>query len=440
MAAVLQIALVCGQALIFRKGEIGRTMKKIVLFFIPLFFFSCAAFLNEKFDAAGNLSDSFSSKIEGIIVISFPVSNDISLIVESADDSVILKAAKGFIAYSWSVDGKAIEKTGNEISLSFDGMEGSWHLVTVTVCDANGNYYSACAYFQVIAEKKATGTTVTTSFDGTDSESISLSYIRSESAVSVSATSGFSSYAWMLDGIALSETSNSIEIDLSALSVGTHIVTVIAKKEAGIYYSANAQISKTESLDLDIKCSGITIAFASEHTKSFSVTSVTNDSSAIFTATSGFESYKWTLDEVAITGNSNTNAVSFAQLAAGWHLITVTAYTDNGVYYSSAIQVQKTSVSGIATVKAGLIQIGFESTGEALSLITETISNEVRVSASNGFDTYSWSLDGATITGSENAATIELASLETGWHLVTVTAVKNGTYYSASTYIQKKGA
>ena len=110
------------------------------------------------------------------------------------------------------------------------------------------------------------------------------------------------------------------------------------------------------------------------------------------------------------------------------------------MYYSAAIQVQKKSASESTDVKTGKIQIKFSENADSLSINSENTANKVTLTATSGFGSYSWTLDGVAITGNANSAIVELSSLEIGWHFVTVTAEKNGIYYSSYKYIQKKGA
>ena len=416
-------------------------MKKIILLFIPMIFTSCAAFFNEKISAAENLSDCFYTKIKGISVVDFPSADDISLTAETSDGSVTLTTSTGFNSYSWTVDGAPVTGSENEISIAFEGLEGGWHLATVITCDTDGNYYSASTYFNVIAEKRPVGSGVTTNFDNADSESLALSYTSEDSVFSFTATTGFTSYAWMLDGSVLSESANSIFIDLTTLSAGTHIVTVIAKNEAGVYYSANAQIKKQTDIEPEILCSGITAVFDSENTNAFSVTSLTDSNSVSFTATTGFTSYTWTLDGATISGSGNIANLILEELSIGWHNITVTACTSDGFYYSASMQVQKSGVTKVADVQLGTIQIGFAKNADILSISAKTSGNQIVLNATSGFESYSWTVDGVVLSGNANTATVSFAQLTAGWHIVTVTAHKTGgVYYSAAIQVQKKSA
>ncbi|MBB5225919.1 hypothetical protein DYE50_11375 [Treponema ruminis] len=414
-------------------------IKKIVLIFIPMIFVSCAAFLNEKFSAAENLSESFNARIKGISVVSFSAADDISLATVTGNDSVKLTASTGFTSYSWTVDEKSVAGSENEISIKYDNLEGGWHLATVITCDADGNYFSASTYFQVMSEKRPVGSGVTTNFDRSDSESISMSYTNEGNLFSFTATKGFSSYAWMLDAAVLAESESSAVIDLSTLTAGTHIVTVIAKNEAGIYYSANAQIEKQTTVEPEILCSGITTVLDSESRKSFSVTSLAGAKSVSFTATSGFESYSWTLDGSLISGSGNTASLVFEELSIGWHNITVTASTSDGFYYSASMQVQKTGSTGATDVQLGAIGIGFAKNTDALSITAKTSASQIILTATNGLDGYAWTVDGVSLSGNANTETVAFAQLSAGWHVITVTAHANdGVYYSAAMQIQKK--
>lgn len=414
---------------------------KLVFLFIPLLFTSCAGFLNETFSTSENLADCFSAKINGIEVISFPsLADDLEISSIADDKTVTLTATTGFSSYLWSLDGKTLSDAVNSVVIALEKLESGWHLVTIVACDAQGNYRSASLYIQATGEKSTSGTSVFTAFFGTDSKTCALSYTKENETVTFTATSGFLSYAWTLDGIPLNGTTNVTSIDLTALDTGMHIVTVIAKDDAGIYYSASAQISKTTMIEPDIRCSGIAILFPQENATPFSVTSVTGADSAAFTATGGFSSYSWTLDGTAITGTDNTATITLASVAAGFHIVTVTAYSSDGIYYSATMYIQKTAKAGSVSTKAGTISIGFEeATSSVLSISQQNSDSAVTLTATNGFDAYSWTLDGETIASSGSTATVELHSLAVGWHLVTVTAVKDERYYSASTYIQRTG-
>lgn len=415
------------------------TMKKLALLFMPLLFTSCAALLNEKIDAEHNLPQCFSAKISGVEVMYTYESSDITLTVDTTEDAVTLTASTGFVSYAWSMDGSALSGSENTLTLAADSLEGGWHLASVVACDADGNYFSAFAYFQVIAEKSSTETTVATNFSGADSESLSLSYTESGSTVLFTATSGFASYAWSVDGIGLSESSNTAAVDVSTLSAGSHVVTVIAKSTGGLYYSANASISKSGNLAPEIQCTGITAVFASDSTDAFAVTTLTSSLSVTLTATTGFDMYAWSVDGITVSESSNTLTVSLATLKAGWHTVTVTADAGSGAYYSASVQIQKTESAGSTSVQAGEISMGFSDAEAALSLTIETAGAVVTLTATTGFDTYAWSIDGSSVSESSNSLTVSLSALETGWHVVTAVATKDGLYYSSAMYIQITG-
>ena len=416
-------------------------MRKIALLFISIIFASCATFLNEKTDAEDKLPKYFSQVKAGeVSVVYIPVTDDFVLTANSSEEAITLTASNDFSAYSWTLDGESIAETEHEISIAFSSLEGGWHLVTVIACDTNGNYHSAAVYFQVMGEKVPYGASVTTYFEGNDATTLSLSYATEDDTVTLTATSGFASYIWLLDDTVFTGDGNTATIDLSALNAGIHIVTVIAKNESGIYYSACAEITKNETIEPDIQCSGITAIFASESADAFAVTSIAGATWGALSATSGFASYSWTIDGNAVAESSNTLNVNLASLKAGWHIVTVSASTSSGLYYSAAIQVQKTEVAGSASVQSGAITFGFTETSEELSLSAISSSTAVSLTATSGFDSYAWTLDGTSLSGSDNTVSVSLASLETGWHVVFVTAIKDGIYYSSSTYIQKEGA
>lgn len=411
------------------------------LLLISVIFFSCSNFLNDKFNSADNLSEGFKGKIDGIeIVYTSPDNNDVTITVESTETSVSYTATEGFSTYAWSIDGESVNGSGKSISINLEDLESGWHLIMVVAGDNVGNYHSASFYLQVKGEKTTTDAGISTEFEGSDSNNLSVSYTRENNLVTFTATEGFTSYYWTLNGTSVAGSTNTLSVDLNSLTTGIHIVTVIAKAGSGVYYSANAQISKATDITLDIKCSGITILFSSENTETFFVTSETSATTVFLTASTGFTSYSWSIDGNTLTASDNTAIVDLSEIEAGWHLVTVSAYSSNGVCYSATVQIQKSVNRGNTLVKTGAVNIGFENSDtDILSITSQTSGTIVTLTAADGFTSYSWTLDGTSIISNDNSATVDLTSVETGWHFVTVTALKNNIYYSASIYIQKTG-
>lgn len=413
-------------------------MKKIILIFIPFLFSSCANFLNEKFKSTDNLATCFKSKVNGIEVIyTAPECDNLKIAASDSDSEVTLTAIADFTTYLWTVDGEVQSENSNKISISKNLLDGGYHLVTVIVTDDKGIYFSASIYIKVNNDKKFTETEITTGFEGTNTKILELTSTTENDIATISATSGFYSYSWLLDGNSVLETSRVFTINTSSLQLGSHLVSLIAKDSDGIFYSANVHIKKTETLELDIKCSGISIIFPSADSTSFSVSSVSSEKTVLLNASDGFSSYEWTIDGNSLSGSDNELSVDLSSLTAGFHLITVTAKNTDGVSYSSSIQIKKTQTVENASVKNGNISINFESDNKAFT-VTKTISeNNIQLTATSDFTDYIWNLDGTVIESSENTATVDSSTLETGFHLITVTAKSGNLYYSASINIEK---
>lgn len=413
-------------------------MKKIILIFIPFLFSSCANFLNEKFNTSDNLATCFKSKVNEIEVIyTAPEFDNLKIAASDSDSEVTLTATADFTTYLWTVDGEVQNETSNKISISKNLLDSGYHLVTVIVTDDKGIYFSASVYIKVNNEKKFTETGITTGFEGTNTKILELTSTTENDIATISATSGFDSYSWLLDGISVLETSQIFTVNTSSLQLGSHLVSLIAKDSDGIFYSANVHIKKTETLELDIKCSGISIIFPSADSTSFSVSSVSSEKTVVLNASDGFSSYEWTIDGNSLSSSENELTVNLSSLTAGFHLITVTAKNTDGVSYSSSIQIKKTQTVENASVKTGNISINFESDNKAFT-VTKTISeNNIQLTATSDFTDYIWNLDGTIIESSENTATVDSSTLETGFHLITVTAKSGNLYYSASINIEK---
>lgn len=413
-------------------------MKKIILIFIPFLFSSCANFLNEKLKSSDNLATCFKSKVNEIEVIyTAPESDNLKIAASDSDSEVTLTATADFTTYLWTVDGEVQSENSNKILISKNLLDGGYHLVTVIVTDDKGIYFSASIYIKVNNEKKFTETGITTGFEGTNTKILELTSTTENDIATISATSGFDSYSWLLDGNSVLETSRVFTINTSSLQLGSHLVSLIAKDSDGIFYSANVHIKKTETLELDIKCSGISIIFPSADSTSFSVSSVSSEKTVVLNASDGFSSYEWTIDGNSLSSSENKLSVDLSSLTAGFHLITVTAKNTDGVSYSSSIQIKKTQTVENASVKNGNISINFENDNKAFT-VTKTISeNNIQLTATSDFTDYIWNLDGTVIESSENTATVDSSTLETGFHLITVTAKSGNLYYSASINIEK---
>lgn len=317
-------------------------MKKIILIFIPFLFSSCSNFLNEKFNISDNLATCFNSKVNGIEVIyTTPESDNLKITASDSDSEVTLTATADFRTYLWTVDGEVQSETSNKISISKNLLDGGYHLVTVIVTDDKGIYFSASVYIKVNNYKKITETGITTDFDGTNTKILELTSTTENDIITITATSGFDSYSWLLDGISVLETSQIFTIKTSSLQLGSHLVSLIAKDSDGIFYSANVHINKTKTLELNIKCSGISIIFSESDSTSFSVTSVSSAETVVLNASTGFSSYEWTIDGNSLSSSENKLTVNLSSLTAGFHLITVTAKNGN-LYYSASVNIEKT--------------------------------------------------------------------------------------------------
>lgn len=414
-------------------------MKKIVLLLIPLFFTSCANLLNEKFNTKNNLADCFKSKVDGITIIhTVPESDNIKIEAVTTNMAVLLTAATGFECYFWTLDGNSLTGNSNSISIAVNLLEGGYHLVTVVAIDANGNYFSASAYIKINKNKSVTGTEITTGFEGLEAVSLNVTAAVESNIAMVTAASGFSTYCWFLDGISITGTAETQNVALSALDIGSHLVSLIAKDSNGMYYSANTYIKKTEILEPDIKCSGIFIIFSPSDDTMFSLGSVISSDSISLTAANAFSAYSWSIDGSPIAGNGNAITIELSNLTAGYHLVTVTAKNSNNISYSASIQIKKSKSAENSGVKPGTITMGFEtSDSTVISITKETVGNFINLTATHGFSNYSWTLDGNTIAGSSDTASLDISTLDVGFHLVTVTAKSGSLYYSASINIGK---
>ena len=200
-------------------------------------------------------------------------------------------------------------------------------------------------YAKWIIKQKPESITVTSLVD--DSDSVSISATTNDASVVFTATEGFNSYRWIIDEEVQEESSHILTTNY--LSHGYHTITVLVKKQDGVIVSSTCTVrvtqgssnSRLEEINADEK-----------QTSKANVLNLNNDSNEIlidvsyssnivnFTATSGYSSYMWILDDEIL--ESTTNAISLTDLPKGYHLVTVSAQNSDGATVSNYIRIRTT--------------------------------------------------------------------------------------------------
>lgn len=88
------------------------------------------------------------------------------------------------------------------------------------------------------------------------------------------------------------------------------------------------------------KPESITVTSLVDDSDSVSISATTNDASIIFTATEGFNSYRWIIDDEV--QEEHGNVLSKQYMSVGYHLVTVSAQNSDGTTVSNYIRIRKT--------------------------------------------------------------------------------------------------
>ena len=206
-----------------------------------------------------------------------------------------------------------------------------------------------------------------------------------ETQISISATEGFASYKWIYDDTVLADTTSSISINIA--TPGYHYITVMALDDAGLKYSAQCSIrrkdtqtsSSTEEEGSEEQANTvINVTPLVNDSDSVTISSSTNNGSMIFTATEGFDSYIWLIDDETQTDTSRILTKNY--LVPGYHIITVIC-SKNNQKYSYSITVRKTVGDAESEKTTGFIEL--------LVLTNDISSLPISVSSASGRHTFS---------------------------------------------------
>ena len=245
--------------------------------------------------------------------------------------------------------------------------------------------------------------------------------------ISISATEGFTSYKWIYDDTLLSSSSNSIVINID--SPGYHYITVLALDNAGLSYSAQCTIRRKDTqTSSSAEAEGseeqsdtvITITSLVNDREEVSISTSTNNGSMIFTATEGFDSYTWIIDDEIQTETSHILSKNY--LSSGYHLITVIC-TKNNQSYSHSITVRKTIGDAETEKTTGFIELlVLTNDTSSLPISVSTASSRYTFSVDSGYTSYDWFVDDNIFANESNRITLN--NLTSGYHYITVLAKK----------------
>ena len=273
-------------------------------------------------------------------------SDSVTISTSTNNGSMIFTATEGFDSYTWIIDDETQTETTRTLTKNY--LASGYHVITV-ICSKNNQTYS-----HSITVRKTVGDTESEKTTGfiellvltNDISPLPISVSSGSGRHTFSVDSGYTSYTWYVDDNVLSNESN--RITLNNLTEGYHYISVLAKKQSGETVSSSCTIrvtdgssgSGSQGTDTDGKvASRVTVSLSNDSgTISIETSYVSN--TIRLTATSGYASYKWILDNDIL--ESTTNTVSLTTLTMGYHLVTVTAQDSNGKTVSNYIKIRKT--------------------------------------------------------------------------------------------------
>ena len=258
--------------------------------------------------------------------------------------------------------------------------------------------------------------------------------------ITVSATDGFVSYKWIYDDTVLTDTTSSISINIA--TPGYHYITVLALDDSGIKYSAQCSIrrkdtqtssSAEEESSENQTNTVITVTPLVNDSDSVTISTSTNNGSMIFTATEGFDSYTWIIDDETQTETKRTLKKNY--LAPGYHVITVVCSKNNKTY-SHSITVRKTVGDAESEKTTGFVELLVLTNDiSSLPISVSSASGRHTFRVDSGYNSYTWYVDDNVLPNESNHITLN--NLTSGYHYISVLAKKqNGETVSSSCTIR----
>jgi hypothetical protein len=203
---------------------------------------------------------------------------------------------------------------------------------------------------------------------------------------------------------------------VSAVTAGTATITV-----------TTAEGTKTATCAVTVNAATlVSIAITTQPTKTtYTVGESLDTAGMVVTATYSDNS------TAAVTGYTTSG---FNNNTAGTQDVTV-SYTDGGVTKTATFSVTINPATGDGSVT--ITQPGASEADPILTVSSAEpaggYTGNFTISASSGYTSYTWRLDGKVQTGQTNASfTVPVTTLDKGGHSVTLIAVKNDKSYSVS--------
>ena len=296
----------------------------------------------------------------------------------------------GPFSYAWTLDGSPFDGNNASINVDTTALSIGTHTVAVTTTGTCGS-----------ASQSAT-LTVQANTTTTDPADQAVCQGGMAAFSTTAGGTGPFSYAWTLDGSPFDGNNPSINVDTTALSVGSHTVVVTTTGACG---------SASQSATLTVQANTTTTDPADQ--------TVCQGAMAAFSTTAGGTgpfSYAWTLDGSPYGGNTASINVDTTALSVGSHTVAVTT----------------TGTCGTASQSATLVvQANTATTDPADQTVCKGATANFSTTASGtGPFHYAWTLDGVPYDGDNPSISVPTGSLSSGNHTIVVTT--SGTCGSAS--------
>jgi len=236
--------------------------------------------------------------------------------------------------------------------------------------------------------------------------------------------SGVDHYEISIDGGGYSTRISPYDVDVSAMSDGTHTATVKAIDRAGNFATAatNFYLDKTAP-------TGVTIAAAPPSWTSGNTVTLTFSGTD---ATSGIDHYEVSIDSGAYTTRTSPYALDVSSMSDGTHTATVKAVDKAGNFATATTNfyLDKAAPTGvmIAATPPGWTNA---------PTVTLTFS---ATDATSGIDHYEISIDSGPYTTQTSPYGLDVSAMSDGTHTATVKAIdRAGNFATASTnfYLDK---
>ena len=414
-----------------------KIAKKIFAFIFSaslMLFSSCGRLLDEVLNLdprdGGDVNDNKKSGIWTEITDDLAPQKKLSISMVEKNGYFEFSATEGFSAYTWKLDGIDLNATGSRIIVK--SASAGYHTISVEATDSDGKkYFSSCSM-----RKTESTTDKSTSIiifnDLIPSNPLSITADETNGTIQFSATTGFSSYAWKLDGV--DKNTTGARITVNSISAGYHTISVEAIDSNDKKYFASCSLRKTESAS--DKTVSIIISNDVDTTNPISISATENGGALALSASEGFSSYEWKIDGVDLDITSATANVSLAHISQGYHIVSVETTDSNGKKHFTACSFRKINSSSDETIK---IEIVNDSVSKNPLSITETMqSDTMEFSATKGFSSYTWSIDGIVVDSKTSKASVSLANFSIGYHTVSVEAVDSSRIKQFATHIYRK--